>query len=125
MIEPWVTPWSRFIYQKLHHEPCLPDAREWEFTANGPLTGANGALPWIIFQRDRSKFEAEFPQWQIKATQLMMPFRYVVSGGVSLRSLQPSWSYRLWCAVEDALQPWMANLAMFALIVLQRSEDKR
>jgi SAM-dependent methyltransferase len=26
MIEPWVSPWSRLVYTKLHHEPFRPDA---------------------------------------------------------------------------------------------------
>jgi SAM-dependent methyltransferase len=27
MIEPWNTTWSRWVYQRLHHEPFEPDAR--------------------------------------------------------------------------------------------------
>lgn len=121
MVEPWVTPWSRWVYQRFHHEPFLPEAAEWKFCPTGPLSGANGALPWIMFVRDRGQFEAEFPQWQIKSIKPMMPFRYLVSGGVSLRSLQPSWSYGLWQVLENALQPWMDKLAMFSLLVLQRN----
>jgi SAM-dependent methyltransferase len=52
MIEPWVTPWSRLIYTRLHHEPFNPEANEWEFPTSGPLSGANGALPYILFDRD-------------------------------------------------------------------------
>jgi len=122
MVEPWVSLWSRWVYQRWHHEPFRPDAPEWEFSPTGPLSGANGALPWIIFHRDRAQFEAEFPQWQIELIKPMMPFRYLVSGGVSLRGLQPSWSYGLWQRLEDALQPWMDKLAMFSLIVLQRNK---
>ena len=120
MIEPWVTPWSQLVYKKLHHEPFRPDIREWEFPRTGPLSGANGALPWIIFQRDRARFESEFPQLHIQKVKLMMPFRYIVSGGVSFRSLQPRWSYGLWRKLEHTLRPLMPKLAMFAQIVLQR-----
>src|SRR5579871_4206397 len=45
MIEPWVSTWSRPIYSGLHHEPFQPDAKDWNFPAAGPLSGANGALP--------------------------------------------------------------------------------
>src|SRR5262249_4673893 len=65
MIEPWVTPWSRVVYGRLHHEPFRPGAAEWEFPEAGPLSGANGALPWIMFARDRAVFEREFPSWKI------------------------------------------------------------
>src|SRR4051812_34430393 len=46
MSEPWVTPFSRLIYTRLHHEPFRPDAPDWSFPSTGPLSGANGALPW-------------------------------------------------------------------------------
>jgi hypothetical protein len=122
MIEPWVTPWSRQIYTRLHHEPFRPEVKEWEFPSTGPLSGANGALPWIIFERDRVQFEREFPMWQIRTINPIMPFRYLVSGGVSLRSLMPGYTFRFWRGLENLLHPWMGRLAMFAQIVLQRTD---
>jgi SAM-dependent methyltransferase len=120
MIEPWVTAWSQLIYTRLHHEPFQPEAKQWEFPESGPLSGANGALPHIVFARDRLQFEREFPMWRIHSIEPMMPFSYLVSGGVSLRSLMPSWSFRLWRGLEHLLQPAMNNLAMFAQILLIR-----
>jgi SAM-dependent methyltransferase len=120
MIEPWVSPWSRFVYGRLHHEPFEPHARTWEFPATGPLSGANGALPWILFVRDRAQFEAEFPEWRIEHIQPGMPFRYLLSGGVSLRSLMPGASEGLWRGVERLMQPCMSRWAMFASIKLVR-----
>jgi SAM-dependent methyltransferase len=120
MIEPWVTPWSRWVYTRLHHEPFLPEAREWEIPAGGPLSGANGALPWILFQRDRERFEREAPAWRVRSIEPMMPFRYLVSGGVSLRGLTPAASYPLWKGFERALSPFNGKLAMFAHVVVER-----
>lgn len=120
MIEPWVTVWSQLVYTRLHHEPFQPEAKEWEFPQTGPLSGANGALPHIIFARDRLQFEREFPMWRVHAIEPMMPFSYLVSGGVSLRSLMPGWSFRLWRGLENLLQPAIDNLAMFAQILLIR-----
>jgi hypothetical protein len=119
MIEPWVSHWSRFVYTHLHHEPFQPESPVWEFPSSGPLSGANGALPWIVFARDRRRFEAEFPQWQIEHVRPMMPFRYLLSGGVSLRPLTPAWSFGLWSAAESVLGPWERSLAMFAQITLR------
>jgi len=120
MIEPWVSPWSRFIYTWLHHEPFQPETPSWELPIGGPLSGANDALPWIIFARDRIKFEQEFPDWRIELIKPIMPFRYLLSGGVSLRGLAPAWSFGLWREIENALGRWSNQLAMFALIVLRR-----
>ena len=120
MVEPWVTPWSRWVYTRLHHEPFLPEARAWESPAGGPLSGANGALPWILFKRDRERFEHEAPAWRVRAIEPMMPFRYLVSGGISLRGLTPAGSYSLWKGLERALSPFDGKLAMFAHVVLER-----
>jgi SAM-dependent methyltransferase len=120
MIEPWVTSWSRVVYGRLHHEAFAPEAEKWEFDSTGPLSGANGALPWIIFERDRPEFESEFPGWEINNIRLSMPFRYLVSGGVSMRSIMPAATVGLWRNLEKALEPWMGSLAMFAKITLRR-----
>jgi SAM-dependent methyltransferase len=121
MVEPWVTPWSRFVYTNFHHEPFQPAAEKWEFAATGPLSGANGALPWIVFERDRAIFEQEFRTWHIESIRPGMPLRYLLSGGVSLRSFMPGWTFNAWRGVERTLQPWMNGLAMFATIVLRRT----
>jgi len=120
MIEEWVTPWSQFIYTRFHHELFNPSAVDWTFPMSGPLSGANGALPWIIFSRDVDIFQTEFPMWQIASIQPMMPFLYLVSGGVSMRQLMPGWSFKLWSGLEKMLNSQRALLAMFAHITLKR-----
>jgi len=120
MIEPWVSTWSRPIYRHLHHEPFDPSAREWTFPDAGPLSGANGALPWIVFQRDRHEFESEFPDLEIQAVRPVMPFRYLVSGGVSMRQLMPEATFTLWRKLESWLCTWPRHWSMFALIHLTR-----
>lgn len=122
MVEPWVTPWSRLVYNRLHHEPFEPDARNWEFASTGPLSGANGALPWILFERDRTRFAHEFPQWSIESVAPLMPFRYLLSGGISLRTLMPGWSSAFWAGVENLMGVRARRMAMFARVVLRRLE---
>jgi SAM-dependent methyltransferase len=120
MVEPWVSPWSRFVYRWLHHEPFDPETALWELPKSGPLSGANGALGWVIFTRDRIRFEQEFPQWRVELIRPFMPFRYLVSGGVSLRALAPGWSFGVFHAIESALERWHSLSAMFAHVVLRR-----
>jgi SAM-dependent methyltransferase len=120
MIEPWVTPWSRFVYRRFHHEPFEPDATSWTLAPAGPLSGANGALPWILFERDRQRFERECRDWRVERVTPMMPVVYLLSGGVSLRSLLPGWSFEPIRGVERALAGWNRYVAMFAHVVLRR-----
>ncbi|GHS95008.1 hypothetical protein AGMMS50276_09120 [Synergistales bacterium] len=120
MIEPWVTPWSRLIYTKLHHEPFDTAAQNWEFESTGPLSGANGALPWIVFERDIEKFRHAHPEWLLESARLMMPFAYLFSGGVSMRALFPGWGYPLIRGAENLLGRFNKKIAMFAHIVLRK-----
>jgi hypothetical protein len=62
----------------------------------------------------------EFPQFAIHDIQLGMPFRYLLSGGVSMRTLMPGWTFGIVRETERILQPWMNKLAMFARIKLVR-----
>jgi len=121
MIEPWLTSWSRFVYASLHHEPFLPEAREWQFPAAGPLSGANGALPWIVFVRDRQQFESEFPRLLIERIRPLLSFRYLLSGGVGMRSLAPGFTAPLWAGLEKILESLRSRLAMFAFISVKRT----
>jgi len=123
MIEPWVTSWSRFVYGRLHHEPFHPDAQEWSFAKSGPLTGANVALPWILFVRDRAKFEADFPLLSIDQAHPFLPFRYLASGGVGMRSLMPGFTHPAWAGAERLMESQMHRLGLFAFISLVRMES--
>jgi SAM-dependent methyltransferase len=120
MIEPWNTRWSRWVYGRLHHEPFDPHVDSWAFESNGPLSSANGALPWIVFERDRQRFRDRFPELEIQQLQPIMPIRYLLSGGVSMRALLPNWSFGLVKLVEQACRPVMRSLAMFAHVALSR-----
>ena len=123
-IEPWVTPWSSWVYRRLHHEPFDPGAPTWEFAAGGPLSAANGALPWILFVRDRARFERECPQWRVELVRPGWPLRYLLSGGVSLRSLAPGIARGLLRWLDRRLERRADRWAMFSLVVLRRREGR-
>lgn len=121
MVEPWRSRWSEWVYRHLHHEPFEPQAPDWGFPARGPLSGANGALPWIVFERDRGRFERDFPEWRIAAVEPGMPLRYLLSGGMAYRAFSPGWSFEAWKRMEKRL----GLGAMFARIVLVRTAESR
>lgn len=117
MIEPWRTPWAQFVYQRLHHEPFEPNVPDWTFAADNPLSSANGALPWIVFSRDAKRLVSQFPQFQNLSVSLLMPFAYIASGGVSMRSFLPGCCFGFVRRVEKFFQ----RFSMFAHITLQKS----
>ncbi len=128
MIEPANTLWSRFIYKNFHHEAFDAQAPEWccrgqtkrELQKSGPLSGGNGALAWIIFWRDRKIFESEFPSLRIVRMRNHTPLRYLLSGGLTLRQLVPSFSYPAVKAIEYTLPPINDLLGMFQTIELEK-----
>ncbi|MFI5094297.1 MAG: class I SAM-dependent methyltransferase [Candidatus Acidiferrum sp.] len=120
MIEPWITPWSSFIYKYFHREPFHPEAPEWTYTSTGPLSGANIAVPWIVFARDRRKFESLFPEFCIERISPFLPFRYLISGGVGMRGLMPGFTRSAWARFERMLESQMPRIGMFAFISLRR-----
>ena len=119
MLEPWNTGWSRFVHERFHDEPMRPDVDDWAFPTTGPLSGANAALAWVVSVRDRSKLEENWANLEVVETEPLMPMRYIVSGGVSLRSLQPGWMYPFW-KVFDEIEPVRRRLSVFAMIVIGR-----
>ena len=120
MIEPWVTKWSRLIYKYLHHEPFEPDVKDWSFPKIGPLSSANGALPWIVFKRDRNRFNRQYCDLYIKKIHLHTPFSYLLSGGISLKSFLPGILFAVCHWIENFIYPFMKFCAMFAMIVIEK-----
>lgn len=122
MIEPWITVWSHWIYKLLHHEATDTLQRGWDFESSGPLSGANQALPWIFFQRDRILFERRFSNLRIEAIRPHTPLRYLASGGLSHKATTPMFWYELLVRLEARAQPLRGVFSMFATIVLKRMD---
>jgi SAM-dependent methyltransferase len=78
---------GRPILQHVHHEPFVPDAPEWCFASTGPLSGANGALTWIVFQRDRAALATVAPRLRLERYEPHSPLSYWLAGGLKSWSL--------------------------------------
>lgn len=78
------------IYRFFHHEPFAPKASSWEFASRGPLSGANVALAWIVFQRDRERFERRFPGLRLLRYEPTSPLVYWLAGGLKRWTLLPA-----------------------------------
>ena len=120
MIEPANTIWGRFIYRNFHHEAFEP-LGSWRPKRREDGSMANGALAWIIFIRDNAEFSRKFPGLKIKKLRFHTPLRYLISGGVSMRQLLPSFCYSLIKAIEFILVPLNRYIGMFSTIELEKA----
>lgn len=115
MIEPANTLWGRFIFRNFHHEPFEPGGT-WFIPQSGPLSGANGALPWIVFQRDHPVFCLKFPNLELVPIQYRNPLLYLLSGGVSYRQLLPDFTYGFVNFCDRMLPKISRQFSMFMLV---------
>jgi len=123
MIEPANTWFSRLIYTTIHHEPFNPKAQEWYFASTGPLSGANGALPWIIFKRDFKIFKNKYSLLKLKLFSPHTPFRYLLSGGLRKCFFVPGFMFSFVSAFEKLFTPLFSILGMFQTIKIEKENE--
>lgn len=120
MIEPANTLFSRLIYKNFHHEPFMPSSPVWQIAGTGPLSDANGAIPWMVFQRDYDKFEKLYPTLKLVKFKEHTPYKYLLSGGLSMKSLVPAWSFGLIDVIEKITAPLAPLNGMFNTIIVKK-----
>jgi len=119
-IEPYTSPFGRFIYKNFHHEPCDYTVLQWEFTQTTVLNDSNQALPTLIFKRDRKQFELEFPELKIESVHYHTFLIYLLSGGLRYRSLLPGFLFGPALLIEKLLSPLMPWIGTMQTIVLAK-----
>lgn len=115
MIEPANSFWGRFIYKNFHHEPFEPTSG-WTIPQAGPLSGANGSLPWIVFERDKELFNKKFPDLKIEEIRYIHPLMYLLSGGVSYKQLLPDFLYKPVLLLDTLLSKISPQISMFMVV---------
>ena len=121
MIEPANTIWGRFIYKNFHHEPFNPEG-EWNIPSTGPLSGANGALPWIVFIRDGEFFKTNFPEYKVDKIEFLNPLTYLFTGGVSHSQILPSFMFPVIRLLDRILPKISKHFSMFMLVKIVKTK---
>jgi len=120
MIEPAHTPlWSR-LYRAFSPERYDANA-DWGFAAGGRLSSANVPQAWIVFVRDRARFEREHSGWRILSVRRHTAFLFLLAGGFRYRGLAPGWSFPLFAGVELLLGPAMPLVAGQMTVTLEKA----
>lgn len=121
LMEPHWSLWGRFVYSFLHYEPFDTSATVWQLPDVGRLATANGALPSIIFDRDRARFERLFPRLEIRGIRYHTVLRYLLSGGVSWPAFAPSFTFPWFTKIDRVLSCAPGLFPMFQTILLEKT----
>ncbi len=119
MIEPANSVFGRFIYKNFHHEAFYPEGN-WKLQGKGPMSDANGALPWIVFERDYKIFKQYFDKLELIDIKYHTAFRYLISGGVSFRQLVPNFMFNPIKYFEKFIELFTKQISMFVTIDIEK-----
>ncbi|MBI1859530.1 MAG: class I SAM-dependent methyltransferase [Deltaproteobacteria bacterium] len=108
------------IYRWAHNEPFNALASTWSFPSDGPMTGANAALAWIVFERDRALFHKRFPSLRISEKRLISPLLYWLSGGMKSWTLLSKRLVPLAEKLDRHLLSLSENFGSFVSIELEK-----
>jgi SAM-dependent methyltransferase len=120
MIEVAHTPFARFFFKHFHHEPYQDYRQEWPFAQQDAMMDSNQALSWMVFVRDRKRFESRFPGLEIEVVRLMPWFTYFLSGGVTMKYFIPPFLERPLIEVERLLTPVDSMFSLYWQIRLRK-----
>lgn len=124
LVEPYHGPLAAFFYARaFENETFDPEQRDWRTdpAARGLMSGANQALSYIAFVRDRDRFELEHPSLELVLRRRLGCFvRYLAGGGLTFRQLLPHWSAPLLRMLEILLAPAGHLVALHHVVVLRK-----
>jgi SAM-dependent methyltransferase len=105
MVEVAHTPFAKLFFKNLHHEPYTDLPAEWAFQQKDAMMDCNQALSWMVFFRDKEKFEKRFPSLRLESAKLLPWLTYLVSGGVTAPYLVPNFAAKALIRLEGWLNP--------------------
>lgn len=132
LVEPWITPFSYFIFRFLHQERCDLSETPWLLNQPGSIRekvafDGNQAIPYLLFgPRHRSDTLNSFPELRLLALEPFCLFAYLFSGGFKTMNLLPAFIYPALSKFERATWPlWRRIAALRVLLVLEKTGENR
>jgi SAM-dependent methyltransferase len=128
LIEPWITPFSYFIFRFLHQERCDLSETPWRDNQTSGAPGkmafdGNQAIPYLLFGNDhRAETLAALPGLNLVTLDRFCLFAYLLSGGFKPMNLLPEFLYPAVATFERMTSPlWRSLAALRVLLVLEKS----
>jgi SAM-dependent methyltransferase len=124
LLDPYYGPFASFLYKRLFRTEGFDKTYPtWETPVAGPMNGANQALSYIVFVRDRAEFERKHPSLKIVHEQRVGNYlKYIISGGLNFRQLLPDGMTGMVNVIEKLL--WIFNrwFALHHVIVIRKND---
>jgi SAM-dependent methyltransferase len=126
LCEPAVSPWSRFVYGRFHHEPIdfswSVSGATRETTADDNHAFANMAIPEILLWKRRSETIAALPGSRIVAARKFGFILYPLTGGFGYRCFVPEAGLEKLIRIEDRVTRWLSGwlTGMRMLVVIEK-----
>lgn len=122
LLEPYYGFIASFLYKRLFRtEGFDKEFPSWVTPVKGPMNGANQALSYIVFIRDRKEFERKHPALRIVHQECVGNYlKYLLSGGLNFRQLLPNSFTGLVTFLEKLVSPLNRWTALHHIIVIRK-----
>jgi SAM-dependent methyltransferase len=128
LVEPWITPFSYFIFRFLHQERCDLSETPWVQNQRGAglekmAFDGNQAIPYLLFgSSHRASTLDALPELKLLALEPFCLFAYLLSGGFKPMNFLPESLYPAVSKFERATSPlWRRLAALRVLLVLEKA----
>ena len=112
ILDPFYNTISRWLYMRLFKTEDFDMNGSWKSDSAHAMIGANQALSYIVFRRDREVFAATFPGLAIvDYSPVLFGLRYILTGGVNFKKIAPGWIF----SVVRRLERFPSILRIFAI----------
>lgn len=124
LIDPYYGLLARWLYPRLFDSETFDMSQTtWETTDHtmGIMTGANQALSYLVFVRDRAIFKDRHPGLQLVGHRPLTNYpRYLLSGGLNFRQILPSAAIGPIKLGERVLSPFARIFGLHHVVVIRK-----
>ncbi|MEW6264264.1 MAG: class I SAM-dependent methyltransferase [Thermodesulfobacteriota bacterium] len=124
IVDPAVTAFSKWYYRYLHMDELDLESVQWSFAGDRRLSDSNIALAWIVFFRDRNRFERLYPELTVRAVEFNTCLSFLLSGGLRIRQLLPTRLLKIVFRLENLLiKKVTRQLAATMVLTIQKNRS--
>ncbi|HEY0030656.1 MAG TPA: class I SAM-dependent methyltransferase [Bacteroidia bacterium] len=127
LIDPYYGSVAKRFYKNIFDTETFDmTQKEWNNLSLGFMNGANQALSYIVFRRDKKKFEAKYPDLEIVVQKPLNNYmRYILCGGLNFRQILPSFFSPVIKFFEFLFIPFNTLFALHHIIVIRKKSTSK